>query len=134
MSLRYVIIDAANKVVNAIIAEAGYTPAAGFTAIQTNQGNIGDTYSGGIFTSPALVAPRWQVMKLTIRRRLRAVGKESNYDSVLATLTGAQAADFKDAIAVNNDDPQAISILNAIPGVVVSQIMAPDPNASWSPS
>lgn len=109
----------------------GVTPPAGYPAEALVCDGVSVSVRAGYAPPPAPKPPlRWQVMKLTVRRRLRAQGKEAAYDSALAALTGSQAADFKDAVAVNNDDAQAIALLTNI-GADVTATLAPDPNAGW---
>lgn len=55
--MRACLIDAAGLVVNAIICGGEYTPPAGLTLVESDDGNIGDSYAGGVFTPAEQVEP-----------------------------------------------------------------------------
>jgi hypothetical protein len=54
---RTALIDNTGKVVDVIIAGAGYTPPAGYTAEPSETANINDTFSNGAFVSAVPIAP-----------------------------------------------------------------------------
>jgi hypothetical protein len=65
----------------------------------------GDRYADGVFVPAPVPQPVYRLTKLTIRRRLRALGKEAAFDAALLQMPPDTQADYRDATEIASNDP-----------------------------
>ena len=66
----------------------------------------GDRYADGVFSPAPPPQPQaYTLTKLTIRRRLRALGKEAAFDAAMLQMPPDTQADYRDATEIASDDP-----------------------------
>jgi hypothetical protein len=72
--------------------------------------------------------PRWAVLKSTIRKRLRLMGKEDDADAARALLPVTDQQEWAEAIYIESDDAKMIAFLQAL-GANHETVLAIDPAA-----
>lgn len=96
------------------------------TSIKAPRPVTADELAAALAAAPAAPAPGRDIAKLTIRRRLRELGKEAAFDAALDAIPHART-DYDDATTLNTADPlftQAAPLLKATLGLTDAEFTA----------
>lgn len=137
MTKRYALVDSTGLVKD--IAQwdgvSGWTPPTGMTAVQTDSGNIGDSYAAGVFTPPAPVVPvltlaQAQAGQIATLSAACAAQIYAGYQS--SALGAVHTYPAKDKDQANLSGSVVASLLPNLPANWTTPFWCEDGNGTWA--